>query len=333
MSATAHGSDSPEAEEEGGLINLRGVLGGVEYFRWFIIKSVGVVFVGMALCLALSNVVVEILRWPLQQKPKAAAGQTVWLQWGMGKYKELPMPTNHLGQPLLQSGRGNLLQLTPVTFQGREVLGLTQLELGAEDNLAFQKVSLNNYGPTGAFVVAFQIAFFGGLIIASPVIFFFLAQFLSPLLARHPDVRDNLGRWMSLAGALFLAGILFCYFVLLRVSLFGSVGFAHWMNFHADEWGAENYIGFVCKFMLGMGIGFQLPVVILLLVKVGILNHYKLVRARVYWIVLNLVMSAFITPDGSPLTMLLMAAPLWILYEVSLLVARSWERKAARMAV
>lgn len=334
MSTSPQDGHSPTVETErgGGLVDIKSLLHKFEYLRWFIIKSACAVFLGMLLCLVAGNVVVKILRWPLKAEPKSTGKQSVWLHWGMGQYKQLPIPTNRTGQLLWQPEHGNLLQLSPVPYQGRQVLGLKQVRATDDDILAFQRVSLNNYGPTGAFVVAFQIAFFGGLILASPVIFFFLAQFISPLLAHHEGVRRTLGRWMALGAALFLSGILFCYFVLLRVSLFGSIGFAHWLNFDADEWGAENYIGFVCKFMVGMGLGFQLPVVILLLVKVGILNHHKLVRARVYWVVLNLVVSAFITPDGSPLTMLLMAAPLWILYEVSLLVARRWERKAAQAA-
>ena len=126
----------------------------------------------------------------------------------------------------------------------------------------------------------------------------------------------------------FFAGLAFCYFLLLRVSLAGSVGFAKWMSFGADEWSATNYISFACKFMVAMGIGFQVPVVILLLVRIGILNHQKLSKFRAYWVVLNLAGSAMITPDGSPITMLLMAAPLWVLYEISVFIAWRWSKAA-----
>ena len=79
--------------------------------------------------------------------------------------------------------------------------------------------------------------------------------------------------------------------------------------------------------MLGMGLCFQLPVVILVLVKIGLLDYQKLANFRTYMVVINLVAAAFITPSGDPFTMLLFAAPLQILYEISVLIAWMWARK------
>jgi sec-independent protein translocase protein TatC len=81
----------------------------------------------------------------------------------------------------------------------------------------------------------------------------------------------------------------------------------------------------MCKFMLGMGVGFELPVVILTLVKIGLLDYGKLAGFRSYAIVGNLVIAAFATPSADPITMFLMALPLQFLYEVSTLIAWYWQ--------
>ncbi len=126
---------------------------------------------------------------------------------------------------------------------------------------------------------------------------------------------------------LFVVGVVFCYLLIMQVALMASVQFSQWMGFGADEWRAEEYVSFVFKFMLGMGLSFQLPLVILTLVKVGLVDYESLAGFRQYFIVGNLVLSAVITPSGDPFTMVLMALPLQLLYEGSLLVARRWARQ------
>ena len=64
------------------------------------------------------------------------------------------------------------------------------------------------------------------------------------------------------------------------VALTASVQYAEWLGFTANQWRAEDYVAFVCKFMLGMGVGFELPVVVLTLVKIGVLNYRMLAAGR-----------------------------------------------------
>jgi len=78
-----------------------------------------------------------------------------------------------------------------------------------------------------------------------------------------------------------------------------------------------------------MGLAFEMPVVILTLVKIGLLEYAQLKRFRSYAVVLNLVISAFVTPSGDPFTMMILAIPLHLLYEISVFVARYWERRDA----
>jgi sec-independent protein translocase protein TatC len=113
----------------------------------------------------------------------------------------------------------------------------------------------------------------------------------------------------------------------MKVALWASVGFANMLGFGADEWQAEEYISFVCKFMVGMGLAFQMPMILLFLVKVNILDYRKLSDFRMYAVVANLIIAAVITPTGDPFTLSLVAVPLHLLYELSTLIAWFWHKK------
>ena len=128
---------------------------------------------------------------------------------------------------------------------------------------------------------------------------------------------------------LFFTGVAFCYFLLMPLALRASAQYSEWLGFAATQWRAGEYIGFVCKFMLGMGLGFELPVVILTLVKIGILNYRMLASFRRYMIVINLVLGAVLTTP-EVITQVAMFIPLQGLYEISIWIAWYWEREARK---
>lgn len=285
----------------------------------------------MVVCLIASNRLVKILTWPLTHAQELAAGRnpaiTVWLG------------TNLLGR----LPRGDLAGALDGTNAPRSVTLVPQL-VGTNFVLAVRPdpptdphatapmslVALKNYSPTGPFTVALNIMLYGGLGLASPFLLLFLGQFVVPALRRRE--RAFLYRAAAVGGGLFLAGVAFCYFVIMQVMLLMTVEFSRWMGFNADEWRAEDYISFMLKFLLGAGLSFQLPVVLLTLIRVGLLSRTTLARFRPYFVVVNLVFCAFITPSGDPVTLLLLAVPLHILYEVSLVIAWFWERRDQRAA-
>jgi sec-independent protein translocase protein TatC len=140
---------------------------------------------------------------------------------------------------------------------------------------------------------------------------------------------------LFIGGGLFAVGVSFCYFILMPVALGASQYYSQWLGLGAFEWRAEEYISFVCKFMLGMGLGFELPVVILTLVKIDILSYSALRKAWRYMIVICLVLGAFLTTP-EVVTQILMAGPLYCLYEMTVWVAWYWEqpdRAKARRAL
>jgi sec-independent protein translocase protein TatC len=101
--------------------------------------------------------------------------------------------------------------------------------------------------------------------------------------------------------------------------------YSNWLGLGAMQWRAEEYISFVCKFMLGMGLGFELPVIILTLVKIGVLGYSTLAKARRYMIVVNLVLGAVLTTP-EVITQVAMFIPLQCLYEITVWIAWYWEQ-------
>jgi sec-independent protein translocase protein TatC len=193
----------------------------------------------------------------------------------------------------------------------------------AIDEAERAQIELINLSPAGGFVVAFQTAFYGGMVLAGPFIFYFIATFIFPALKINE--RKYVYRAIFYGGGLFIAGVAFCYFVLMPVALSASQMYSEWLGLGAYQWKAEDYISFVCKFMLGMGLGFELPVVILTLVKIGVIDYSTLAKARRYMIVINLFLGAVLTTP-EVITQVTMFVPLQFLYELSVWVAWYWDQ-------
>ena len=130
---------------------------------------------------------------------------------------------------------------------------------------------------------------------------------------------------------LFLGGVSFAYFGVMPAAIKFAVLYAKWMGVDVPLWNAMEYSSFLIKFMLGMGAGFELPVVLLALVKIGLLNYEKLRAMRRYMVVGNLILGALLTTP-EVITQICMAVSLQILFEVAVWIAWYWERKAKRRA-
>ena len=145
--------------------------------------------------------------------------------------------------------------------------------------------------------------------------------------------QKHISRAILFGGGLFLSGVIFCYFILMPIALAASQKYSQWLGFGAMQWKAEDYISFVCKFLLGMGLGFELPVVLLTLVKLGVLSYTTLRKMWRYMIVIVLVLGGLLTTP-EVVTQVMMAGPLYLLYEISVWIAWYWEwrdrKRAAR---
>ncbi len=320
-------AQEPEAErydddDEGGPI--KSFLEHLEDLRWVLIKCGVAGGVAMLVCLLGGNYLVRALEWPLHRAHPLHLGtrQTVLLTFGTNELSRFDVTTNDPFAAFVGTNRFTHLEIVPVMVGTNQVLGLSP-RAGPEPDLGLG-IQIINLSPAGSFIVATKVAFYGGLVISAPLILYFIAQFIFPAL-RMVEKKYTY-RGLIFGSGLFLAGICFCYFVLMPVALAASVQYSEWLGFSAYQWRAEDYIGFVCKFMLGMGLGFELPVVVLTLVKIGVLSHSTLAKSRRYVIVIVFILGAVLTTP-EVITQVLMALPLWCLYEITVLVAWYWEQE------
>jgi len=313
-----------QAEEEGGPI--KSFLEHLEDLRWVLIKSGVAAGIAMLGCLLAGNYVVRVLEWPLTRakfkQPKFTQTARVFL--GTNQLGVVQITTNDPLSSITGTNRFVQLQILPVLINDRQVLTVTAQNDDDRSQHRKLPIEIINLSPAGSFVVATKVAFYGGLVISAPIILFFAAHFVFPAL----KIREKkyIYRGLGFGSGLFMAGVCFCYFVLMPIALSASAQYSEWMGFTANQWRAEDYIGFVCKFMLGMGLGFELPVVVLTLVKIGLLNYKMLAGARRYVIVINFVLGAVLTTP-EVITQVLMAVPLQLLYEVSVWITWYWERQ------
>lgn len=318
-------AERPDPEEdEGGPVKT--FLEHLEDLRWVLIKSAVAVTIGMVVSLVACNWLVAVLKRPLERvdlMPRTG-NPRLTLQLGTNQFGPFEVGTNQFGALSLGSNRDVVLQMVPVQVGTNHLLALQFNSHPAKPPKSKALVELRNFGPVGGFLIALHVALYGGIILASPFIIYFIGDFTLPALRIRE--KKYILRGFAVGTGLFLSGVAFCYFILMELALRASVMYSAWLGFAADQWRAEEYISFVCKFMLGMGIGFELPVVILVLVKIGILDYAKLVAFRRYMIVVCLVLGAVLTTP-EVVTQVLMAAPLYLLYEICVWITWYWERQ------
>ncbi|HEU6447342.1 MAG TPA: twin-arginine translocase subunit TatC [Verrucomicrobiae bacterium] len=316
-------------ETDGGPV--KSFLEHLEDFRWVLIKSLVALGLSMLICLAAGNYVVQVIKWPLTRAPKTySAGQVAVVSFGTNHIGNFELTPEQQKQFNLGTNQFVAVQIEPRTIGTNQILGWHVNDDSAAISRAQRmNIDLINLSPAAGFFVAFQVAFYAGMVLAAPFIFYFIAAFVFPALKFHE--RKHVYRSLFFGGGLFVAGISFCYFVLMPLALAASQRYSNWLGFGAFQWRAEDYISFVCRFMLGMGIGFELPVVILTLVKLGVLDYSTLARARRYMIVINLILGAFLTTP-EVFTQLVMFVPLQLLYEITVWIAWYWDRRDKKRA-
>lgn len=322
---------TPEEEDDGGG-PVKSFLEHLEDLRWVLIKSGVAVFIGFIVCLIAGNKLMALLMWPLERTTVLFQPKQHWEvypRWGTNTLGVLRFPTNQLGSFGLGTNRQVVVDLNLVPLGTNHVLTVQLSPDQPTANNPMLPIKLINLGPAAGFIVAFHLAIYGGIVLAAPFIIYFIAAFVVPALKRIE--RKYLGRAFVVGTGLFFTGVSFCYFILLPLALNASANYSRWLGFEVEQWRAEEYISFVCRFMLGMGIGFQLPVVILFLVKLGILDYATLKKGRPYVVVINLVLGAVLTTP-EVITQIMMFIPLQVLYEVSLWIAYYWEKRDQKRA-
>lgn len=327
-------ADDPEEPEEEYGGPVKPFLDHLEDLRWMLIKCVVAMLLAMLACMVGAKYLVAVLMWPLDQAESLSLTQRTDVPIFVGKNQVGRMQIEDLGRlgwdtnsPALR-GRRALLRMTPQQFGTNVVMTLQPSQKTTQEGAGSVMVMLKNYGPFQSIWLCLQLALYGGLTLGAPFLIFFIAEFVLPAL--KVNEKRFLYQAAGIGSVLFFAGVAFCYFLIVQVALKASVEFSLWLGFGADEWNAAEYLSFVVKFLLVMGLAFEMPVVLLTIVKIGLLDYPKLTQFRSYFIVGMMVASAVITPSGDPFTMILVAIPLWILYELCVLIARMWYRDAQK---
>lgn len=180
--------------------------------------------------------------------------------------------------------------------------------------------------PTDAFKIVMMVSFGLGLVLAMPVILYQLWGFLSPALYQHE--KKVVVPVLVAAAALFLGGVCIAWFLVLPYTL------KFLLTFQASAFDsfirAEEYFSFATTISIAFGAVFELPIAILLLTALGIITPAFLHKYRRHAIVLCVVLAAFITPGGDPMSLAAFSIPLYLLFEVSVVLAEVVYRRRVR---
>lgn len=178
--------------------------------------------------------------------------------------------------------------------------------------------SLQNLRPFGQLFLYFQVAIIVGIVASVPNIFYQLWKFIAPALKRNE--RKYILRIVIFSTFCFLAGIAFAYFVMLPMAMkfaaqFGTVEIK-------NEFAIDEYMSIIISVMLAAGVVFELPMVSFFLSKLGILTPKFMRKYRRHAIVIILVLAAILTPGTDPVSQVILAVPLVLLYEISIFISR-----------
>lgn len=332
------------------------VLDHLEALRRTIIHMMITLFLAMILCFGFAPQIMDFLSSPVQQVhtrheaahlPDGIAVQD-WLQ---AKQLAELMPTLHpqAAQSLsaAQSPQVRTLAETIPLLRGAQLLPLQQREAWLKSALPPQQHTqalallhseallstpaprntakmMGAFQPGEAFMLSLQLAFFAGIILSFPILMFLLMSFIVPGLLEHE--KRILYKSVAWGFLLFIGGCAFAYWGVLPRVLGFFYDYSLGMGIEND-WRIGYYLTFAIKLIFVFGVIFELPVIVIPLIKLGIL-HYKGMRAtRGHALIACFAAALVLAPAPDPGTMLLMALPMYALYELCIAFAWNEHRK------
>jgi sec-independent protein translocase protein TatC len=177
---------------------------------------------------------------------------------------------------------------------------------------------------TEQFLLTFTLSFAGGFILAFPYVFWEIWRFISPALSQK-EKRGTTGAiiWVSI---LFFSGVLFGYLVLtpFMVNFYSNYSLSPLIEFKPT---ISDYFENLMYLTVGIGILFQLPVIIMLLTRIGMITPQSLQKVRKFAFVIILIAAAIITPSTDPFSLALVTLPLYMLYEFSIILSMRIHKK------
>lgn len=176
---------------------------------------------------------------------------------------------------------------------------------------------------TEPFMSHLKIGIVAGIILMVPVILYQVWKFIAPgLMTRE---RKYAGQFVFFSTIFFSAGVLFCFLFLLPFAVPFLLGYKTEHLTPIIKIG--DYIDFTLKFLLASGLVFELPLIIILLSRMGIVNHAWLAKYRKYAFLVAFMLGALLTPTPDVFNMTLMSIPIYLLYELGILGARLFGKR------
>ena len=177
---------------------------------------------------------------------------------------------------------------------------------------------LQNLRPFGQLFLFVQVAIIIGVIVSLPNLFYQLWKFISPALKKNE--RKYIISIVIFSSLCFLAGIAFAYFVMLPLAMKFAAQFG--TEAIKNEFAIDEYMSIIISVMLAAGCVFELPMVSFFLSKLGILTPAFMKKYRRHAIVIILVLAAILTPGADPVSQVILAVPLVLLYEISIFISK-----------
>ncbi|MBD5604925.1 MAG: twin-arginine translocase subunit TatC [Candidatus Eremiobacteraeota bacterium] len=254
----------------------------------------------------------------LAERPPAVDGDAAaWDQ------KEMPF-TEHLRELRQRL----IVSLAPVAVLAVGLFWPSQFVITWLKNEYLGKaIQLHAFSPTDVIFTEFKFSIYGAIVIGLPVLLYQIWMFIVP--AFHPRTRRIVYAYTAPSLLLAAAGIAFCHFFIIHRVLTALLGITTAI---ADEtFGIESTMNLILLTFLVFALVFQTPMVMLTLARIGIINVPMLRKNRRYALMGILLVGGFAAPDASPVTMMLIAVPMYALFEAGILIIavleRSWRRE------
>jgi sec-independent protein translocase protein TatC len=213
----------------------------------------------------------------------------------------------------MMCGMGTLFQsLLPSLFQAKDF---------CVDSI---HVTLINTEMAGQFTLKINSSLMIGLVLGIPYLFWELWRFIKPAL--HEKERKAASGFVFYASLLFLLGVMFGYFIITPLSIRFLAGFIVIPDIK-NYFDVDSYLSSVATLTLATGVVFQLPILVYIVSSLGFLTPKLMRSSRRYAIIIILVIAAVVTPTPDALTMTVVAIPLFVLYELSIVVAGIVEKR------
>ncbi len=332
----------------------------LEDLRRMILRMLASVFMATALCSALTPRMLEVMLYPVNEvgrlhEQKRLPGSVRADDWQKAQdFNEVrhtlsPRQRMALGSAispelrrladatlllcasdlLPQEKRRNFISTLAEDADTKE-LALLLMEHGVQPQQAHSRESrelMSAFRPGEAFMISLGLALAGGVALSAPLLVYFLLQFVVPGLHRREAAM--LYRCLFLGFFLFIAGGCFAYFIVLPRVLSFFFDYSLSMGI-ANEWRIGYYLEFSVKLIVAFGAVFELPIILIPLVSTGILNAERLKKGRAYALIFCFAAALFLAPAPDPGTMLIMALPMYTLYEFCLWFAVYRQKRARR---